>query len=189
MPEPSDLRTDELQYWVAELRDGRPDEADPVLRKIIAKVGQQVRPMLRRFPRVGRRVDADDVLQGSLIRLLAALRSVRPESTRHFYALANALIRRELLDLTERYRRPDPVSLGDDAPEPAAPADADLDRLAWFHAAVERLPTEEREAVGLTYYHGWTQQQVADLFAVSVRTVQRWLVSATDTLRATAAAD
>ena len=186
MPDPSDLRTNELHYWVAELRDGRPDEAEPVLRKIVHTVGRQARGMLRKFPRAGRVADADDVIQNALIRLLAALRTVRPESTRHFYALANQLVRRELLDLTERAVGPagaTATGLGDDGYEPPAPDPGDLDRLAWFHAAVERLPAEEREAVGLTYYHGWTQTQVADLFGVSVRTVQRWLDSAADSLR------
>jgi DNA-directed RNA polymerase specialized sigma24 family protein len=28
--------------------------------------------------------------------------------------------------------------------------------------------------VGLIYYHGWTQAQVAELFQVNVRTVRRW---------------
>ena len=28
--------------------------------------------------------------------------------------------------------------------------------------------------MGLIYYHGWTQAQVAELFQVNVRTVRRW---------------
>lgn len=182
MPEPDDLRTDELAGWVDDLRAGRPELAEHVLRKVVEAVGRQARAALRRFPRAGQVADADDVLQGALVRLLAALRAVRPESTRHFYALANRLVRRELLDLTARAAaRPDLAA--SPGPDPAAPDPGDLDHLAWFHAAVERLPAEEREAVGLTYYHGWSQRQVADLFGVSVRTVQRRLDAAADALR------
>ena len=36
-----------------------------------------------------------------------------------------------------------------------------------------REPSDERELVGLVFYHGWTQEQTAELFGVSVRTVQR----------------
>ena len=36
----------------------------------------------------------------------------------------------------------------------------------------------EREVVGLVFYHGWTQAQVAELFQVDVRTVRRWWESA-----------
>ena len=186
------LNTHDLVFWVTELRAGRPNAAEPTFKKIAAKVEAFARTSFARFPRVGRFVELDDVIQNSLIRLLAAFRDVRPNSRRHFYALANELIRRELLDLAKHFYGPQGagtnlagvgVGEGDGEVAPAAPDAADLDRLAAFHAAVERLPAEEREAVGLTYYHGWTQTQVADLFGVSVRTVQRWLDSAADSLR------
>ena len=45
-----------------------------------------------------------------------------------------------------------------------------------------RLPVREREVVGLVFYHGWTQGQVAELFQVDVRTVRRWWESAMVTL-------
>jgi RNA polymerase sigma factor (sigma-70 family) len=52
-----------------------------------------------------------------------------------------------------------------------------------FHALVDNLPVEEREVVGLIFYHGWTQQQVAELFQVSVRTIRRRWISACQRLR------
>src|SRR5262249_4460895 len=48
-----------------------------------------------------------------------------------------------------------------------------LERWAAFHEAVETLPAEQREVVGLTFYHGWTQAEIAALFAVDERTVRR----------------
>ncbi|MFO0851564.1 MAG: sigma-70 family RNA polymerase sigma factor [Gemmataceae bacterium] len=194
MPDDLPLDTADLLFWVTELRAGRADAAEPQFRKIIARVEQMARHMFRRFPRVGRYVDVDDVVQNTLIRLLRTMQEVRPESTRQFYALTTELIRRELLDLAKHYYGPRgegtnraAVAVGEAIGEhtPAAPEPtADLERLAAFHAAVERLPVEQREVIGLTYYHGWQQDAIAELFQVNVRTVQRWYQDAKASLQA-----
>jgi len=189
------LTTGELVAWVVQLRIGRPEAAEPTLLKIVGRVGELARAMFRQYPRVGRFVDADDVIQGCLVRLLAALREVRPTSTRHFYALVNELIRRELLDLAKHYYGPRghgtnlatvPVGSGPGEVAPAAPTPdpRELERMAAFHQAVERLPAELREGIGLTYYHGLTQAETAGVLGVSVRTVQRWADAAAAALRA-----
>jgi RNA polymerase sigma factor (sigma-70 family) len=90
-----------------------------------------------------------------------------------------------LLDLARHFYGPhglgvhhDSVEAGSDARRPAIETpdqgDDDLERWCQFHEEVTRLPAREREIVGLIYYHGWTQAQVADLFRVNVRTVRRW---------------
>src|SRR5687768_3599549 len=138
---------------MTELQAGRPNAAESTFRMITEAVGAFARAMFKKYPRVGRFVDVDDVIQGSLVRLL-------PASRRHFYALANELIRRELLDLVKHYYGPRgpgtnladvPVGEadGEHAPPAAAPAAAELDRWAAFHAAVEALPAEQREVFGL----------------------------------------
>ena len=53
------------------------------------------------------------------------------------------------------------------------PGLGDLERWTAFHGEVEKLPVEEREVVGLIFYHGWSQPEVAELFRCTVRTVQR----------------
>ncbi len=188
MPDEQSLNTNDLRYWVTELQAGRPNAAEPTFRKIMAKVELFARGMFQKFPRVGKFVDVEDVIQSSLIRLLAAFRQVRPESTRHFYALTNELIRRELLDLVKHYYGPRghgtnradvPVGEGEGEVSPAAPdATVELDKVTAFHEALAELPAEEREVLGLTYYHGWSQTEISSLLQVSVRTVQRWLDSA-----------
>jgi RNA polymerase sigma factor (sigma-70 family) len=193
MSDETSLNTHDLVFWVNELRAGRPNAAEPTFRKIMAKVDLFARGMFARFPRVGRFVDLDDVIQNSLIRLLGAFREVRPTSRRHFYALATELIRRELLDLVRYYYGPrgHGTNLSDVAVGEAAgdhvPADgaapAELDRLAAFHEAVAELPVEQREVIGLSYYHGWPQDQIANLFGVTVRTVQRWRDEGVATLK------
>ena len=68
------VTTNELQSWVFNLQTGCPNAAEPTLRKIIAQVEQFAAKSLKKFSRVGRFVDLDDVVQNSLIRLLAAFR-------------------------------------------------------------------------------------------------------------------
>jgi RNA polymerase sigma-70 factor (ECF subfamily) len=180
MPEPSP-DTLQLHRWLERLHAGDPAARDELLRATFARLKRLARKMLRGFPNVGRRAQTDDVLQGALVRLLHALEKLRPPSMRDFYSLAATQMRRELLDLARHFARanrhelippPDCVS---GAPETAEePGDvAGLERWTHFHEEVERLPLEEREVVSLIFYHGWEQAKVADLFQISVRTVQR----------------
>jgi RNA polymerase sigma-70 factor (ECF subfamily) len=123
------------------------------------------------------------VLQNALLRLLHTLRATQPESTRHFANLAALHIRRELLDLARAFRsRLDPPGGAAASPDGAGAAEAadpgsgaagELDLWSAFHEQVERLPVEEREVVGLAFYHGWTQAQIAELFQVDERTIRR----------------
>jgi RNA polymerase sigma-70 factor (ECF subfamily) len=144
---------------------------------------------------VGRWEDQDDLLQNSVLRLLRALQEVEPTSVRDFFGLAAEQMRRELLDLARRYRArraqgPSHAADGEgsdsgvSAPDPpAAEEDADeLDRWRTFHEAVDRLPVDQREVVGLIYYHGWAQAEVAEHLGMSKRTVQRHWAAAMLTL-------
>ena len=110
------------------------------------------------------------------------LEAAPPEDARHFYHLAELQIRRELLDLANRYRGPHGIGANhhtDPAGEKLAGA---TDRRGepssaaqWreFHRTVESLPDEEREVFGLLWYNGLTQDQAAEVLGVSVRTVKR----------------
>src|SRR5437868_14386815 len=141
--------------------------------------------MLGRFPAVRRWAQTGDVLQNSLLRLLRALEQVRPASVRDFFGLAAEQMRRELLDLARHFQGPQGLAarhesgvLDDAARAPAAEpqhqAEAEeFEKWSSFHAAVARLPTEEREVLSLIFYHGWTHAAVAELLQISVRTVQR----------------
>jgi RNA polymerase sigma factor (sigma-70 family) len=186
------LNTNALQLWVVELQAGRPNAAEPVFRCIERSVRKLAVRAFRKFPRAGRFADLDDVMQESMIRLVSALRQIRPENTRQFYALANTAIRRVLLDLIKKYYGPagagthlSGMSVGNESGEldPADEYRTDLDGMSAFHAAVEQLPAEEREAFSLRFYHDWHLGDIAELFQVSVRTVQRWQERAEGTLR------
>ncbi len=178
------LNTAGLHNWVAELQAGRPGAAEPEFLRILSRVERMTRTTFRRFSRVGRFVEPEDVVQNTVLRLFAALRQIRPATMCDFYALVNALIRRELIDLTRKYFGPQgsgtrvaakPLAEGEtDQLPPGVPPEADIDQLTAFHETLEKLPVEEREVIGLAYYHGWPQAQIAELFGVSTRTVQRW---------------
>ena len=180
-----------IQGCLDRLRSGDAAARDELLRHAYGRLQRLARKLLQGYPGVRRWDQTDDVLQNSLLRLLRTLQTIRPETPRDFFNLAAVHIRRELLDLARRAKGKgtvplDPAGSSDPrAPEPAAPAsaDADTDRWVRFHEAVDALPVEEREVVGLVFYHGWTQAQIAELFQVDERTVRRRWASACKKIR------
>jgi RNA polymerase sigma-70 factor (ECF subfamily) len=169
-----DLDTKSLHDLVARHRAGDRAALDGLVRRTADRLARVARKMLRGFPAVRAREETGDVLQSALLRLTRALRQVTPASVRDYYRLAAEQIRRELLDLARRYRRRPAGQLGDaDPAEPASASPDDLGRWAALHEAVERLPTDEREVFCLTFYHGWTQPQIAELLQMSDRQVRR----------------
>ena len=186
MPSESSFQTTHLHLCLARMRAGDRNARDELLRGVEQRVELLARKMLRDFPRVRRMEETGDVCQAAAVRLLRCLETVNPASMRDLYSLAATQIRRELLDLARYHRRRgEPIELpaeegrpGAELQVPVDPDSPDLDEWCQFHEAVESLPTEEREVVGLIFYHGWTRQQVAELFQVTERTVRRWWVSA-----------
>lgn len=171
-----------LHDRVGRLRDGDRRAADDLARAVGARLERLARRMLRDFPGVRTGADTGDVVQGALLRLMSALRAVHPATTRDFTNLAAVQVRRELIDLARHYaargagrRLPDPGTADFGT---AGHPTGDLEAWARFHAAVEALPVEEREAVGLIFYHGHTRGQAALVLGVSERTVFRWWASA-----------
>lgn len=190
------VNTVQLNLWVDRMRAGDRSASEELFRAVCNRLERLARKMLQRFPDVHRWAETGDVLQNALLRLLRALEQVRPSSVRDFFGLAAEQMRRELLDLARHFHGPEGLAAhhrswmnhGKDESsrlEPAEPsADAEeFEKWEAFHEGVEQLPADERETVGLIYYHGWTQQAVADLFQVSVRTVQRRWESALVKLR------
>jgi RNA polymerase sigma-70 factor (ECF subfamily) len=187
----STAQTTMLLHWVDRMREGDRAAREELIRGFQGRLEILARKMLRRYRRVGRWVEAEDVLQAALIRLLRALESVRPESTRSFLGLAAEQMRRELLDLSRHFYGPQGDAAHHDSVAPSSedsrlaidPPDQrddpdDLDDWHQFHQSVEHLPILEREVVGLIYYHGWNQEQVAEHFHIDVRTVRRRWASA-----------
>jgi RNA polymerase sigma-70 factor (ECF subfamily) len=192
MADPS-LHTMQLQDCLRRIRGGNLAARDELLLGICGRMERLARKMLKNYPTVRHAADTGDVLSGALMRLLDTVQKIDavPATTREFFGLAAEQIRRELLDLARHYTalkrggRAHPVPLArtaDDGEQIDLPDtsgdDDDLERWALFHEAVEKLPPEEREVIGLTFYHGWTQAQIAELLQVTDRTVRRYWQSA-----------
>jgi RNA polymerase sigma-70 factor (ECF subfamily) len=181
--------TQRLQRCLDRLRAGDEAARAELLEAACERLTRLARKMLRADGRLRRWEDTGDVVQNASLRLYRALEETRPESPREFFGLAALQIRRELIDLARHHfgpqgqaanhqthgPRPEGESGAEAAREPAGPAEdpAELERWCAFHRKVEGLPAEEREVVGLIFYHGWAQADVAELFGVSERTVRR----------------
>ena len=122
-------------------------------------------------------LDADDLLSAVVARLLKALRAVRPENVRQFFALANKHMRWELNDLARRLdQNPFPQPIDDASvaapPETSSTLSPNLRRIL---EAIDELPDDEREVFGLVRIQGLSHVEAAEVLDVSTKTVQRRL--------------
>jgi RNA polymerase sigma factor (sigma-70 family) len=181
------LNTLVMHDLVDRLRDGDRAAANDLLTAVAGRLQRLAARMIRNFPRVRAGADTGDVVQGAMIRLTKALEDVRPNSTREFAGLAALQVRRELLDLARHFaargadrRLADPGTA--DFGEEGGEGPAEVELWVRFHAAVDALPAEEREAFGLLFYNGHTRAEAALLLGVSERTVYRWWAAACERL-------
>ena len=117
------------------------------------------------------------MLGGVVEGLLKAMRSVRPQTVRQFFALANQHMRWQLNDLARRLdEQPGGVELREGL-VPAAQSSGSVlgpDGRRILEA-IESLPEDGREAFGLVRIQGLTQVEAAEILGVSTKTVQRRL--------------
>ena len=181
-------RTARIEHCIEQLRQGDEFARGELLNLACDRLLRLTRSILRDFPGVARWEQTDDVYQNASLRLYQALNDVELSDPRHFFRLAALQIRRELIDLARHYQGPQGMgakhqtqfvdSAGDEAPAAYEPVEVTYDpsRVAeWqeFHSRVEQLPDEEREAFDLLWYHELSQEQVASMLDVSIRTVRR----------------
>ncbi len=137
------------------------------------------RRMLGDFRRVRRWAETDDVLQSALVRLISAMQSVKPQTSRDFFALAALQIRRELIDLARHYYGAQGMGAnhesrdGEVAPPDGREEANSMEQWTELHEQIGRLPEEERNIVDLLYYQGLSQTEAAEVLEISLRTVQR----------------
>jgi RNA polymerase sigma factor (sigma-70 family) len=174
----AEMRTASLHDILRRFQGGDQAALDELIRRTGDRLQRLAGKMLRGSATVNAREQANDVLQNSLVRLTRALREVRPPSMSDFFRLAAEQIRRELIDLARYHRR----RAGVNEPFPSAPFDpaddrtppeSDLDSWHALHEAVERLSDNLREVFSLTFYHGRTQAEIAELLGLSDRQVRR----------------
>jgi RNA polymerase sigma-70 factor (ECF subfamily) len=95
-----------IQGWIDRLRAGDASARAELLRCSCDRLVELTRRMLRRYERLKRWEQTDDVVQNVALRLSRTLESVTPQSPRDFLRLASLNIRRELLDLAKHYFGP-----------------------------------------------------------------------------------
>src|SRR5262245_20865521 len=178
-----DRTTAAVQRYLDELAGDTP--AEPVVRALLERSARRLQLLCanllhRGYPRLTQpplNLQPDEVLGGVVERLLKALQSVRPQTVRQFFALANQHMRWELNDLARRLdEQPRAAELREGLiPAPQSSDSALSPNARHMLAAIEGLPEEEREAFGLVRIQGMTQVEAAALLGVSAKTVQRRL--------------
>ena len=160
--------------------------AEPLIRDLLERAVRRLRLLCatllhRSYPRLAQpplNVETDELLDGVVGGLLNALRTVRPQTARQFFALANQHMRWQLNDLARRL---------DEQPRAAALAESGVAALPGSSdsrlspdarrmlEAIGSLPEEEREVFDLVRIQGLTHAEAAGVVGVSEKTVQRRL--------------
>ena len=162
--------------------DGLP--GDELMQEAMDAMERLARRLILEYPLVQRWEQPADVVQEAMIRLQRALRDVQIESRLHFFRLAAMQIRRTLIDMARRHSAQSSMAAnhgtGDVAREAlrrcsAQPFESGLDLCEWteFHGMIERLPEHHRELFDLLWYAQRSTAEVAELFDVDRRTIQR----------------
>src|SRR5271157_4662960 len=104
---PESFRTSQLHRLLERFRNGDRAAWEELHQHVGGRLEALAHRMLRGFPEVRRFESTGDVLQNATLRLLRALREVRPGSVHEFFGLAGVQLRRELLDLKRHYCGPE----------------------------------------------------------------------------------
>jgi RNA polymerase sigma factor (sigma-70 family) len=165
---------------------GDPAAAEPIIRELLNRAVGRLRLLCdthlhRSYPRLARppvSLETDELLGEVVAGLLTALRTVRPQSVRQFFALATQHMRWQLNDLARRLdEQPAAAALADSgvaAPPSSTSSGLTPDGRRMLRA-IEGLPEPEREAFELVRIQGLTHAETATVAGVSERTVQRRL--------------
>jgi RNA polymerase sigma-70 factor (ECF subfamily) len=160
--------------------------AEPMIRELLARAVGRLRLLCtallyKSYPRLARppvNLETDELLDGVVAGLLAALRTTRPPTVRRFFALANQHMRWQLNDLARRLdERSAAVALAESgvAAPPASGASGLSPDGRRMLEAIEALPEDEREVFDLVRIQGLTHAEAAAVVGVSEKSVQRRL--------------
>jgi RNA polymerase sigma-70 factor (ECF subfamily) len=179
-----DPTTAVIQRYLDALQGGT--AAEPLIRDLLEQAVRRLRLLCARllqrsYPRLAQpplNLEADELLDGVVAGLIAALRTVRPQTVRQFFALANQHMRWQLNDLARRLdQQPRAAALAESGvAAPPGSSDSCLSPDARrMLQAIEGLPEDEREAFELVRIQGLTYAEAAGVVGASVKTVQRRL--------------
>jgi RNA polymerase sigma factor (sigma-70 family) len=180
---PEENTTAAVQLYLNALAGDQP--AEPIVRALLDRSVHRLRLLCgnllhrnyRRLTLPPLNLQTDEMVSAVVERLLKAMRSVRPQTVRQFFALVNQHMRWELNDLA---RRLDEQSTAVELREGLVPAPASSNSVLSpdghrMLESIDKLPEEEREVFDLVRIQGLTQTEVAEVIGVSAKTVQRRL--------------
>jgi len=172
-----------VQGYLDELAGDRTTE--PVIRALLEQAVHRLHELCaallhRSYPRLTRpplNLQVEEMLGAVVERLLKALREIRPETVRQFFALASQHMRWELNEMARRLdEQPTAAELREGLVSAPASSDSQLTAdVRRMLGAIERLPEGEREAFELVRIQGMSQAEAARVLGVSVMTVNRRL--------------
>ena len=183
---PQDRTTIAIHRYLHELAGaGGATPAEPIVAELLTRAVRRLQVLCttflhRDYPRLARpplNMQSEEMLAGVVIRLLKALREVRPQTARQFFALANQHMRWELNDLARRLDKQTAAVelLEATAPEPPSSGAEVSPNGSRILEAIENLPDVEREVFDLVRIQGMPQTEAAEVLGVSAKTIQRRL--------------
>ena len=172
-----------VQRYLDALAGDQP--ADPIVRALLDRSVRRLQLLCanllyrkyRRLTLPPLNLQPDEMLDAVVVRLLKAMRSVRPQTVRQFFALVNQHMRWELNDVARRLdERPAAMEVREDlVSAPASSGSVLTPDGRRMLKAIDDLPEDEREVFGLVHVQGLMQGEAAEVLGVSIRTVQRRL--------------
>ncbi len=182
----ADQTTVVVQRYLNQLGDMSGNAAvEPIVRDLLASSvtrlhGLCTAMLFRSYPRLTQpplNLQPEELLSSVVERMLKAMREIRPETVRQFFALANQHMRWELNDVA---RRLDNQARAQAVTETIAAAPLTSGSQLSPNAkrileAIETLPEDEREVFSLLRIQDLTQPEAAEVLGVSIKTVQRRL--------------
>src|SRR5580692_12865177 len=158
-----------VQRFLNQLAGGSGDApVEPIVRQLLAESVNRLQLLcasllFRSYPRLTHpplNLQPDELLSAVVERMIRALRSVRPQNVRQFFALPNQHMRWELNDLARRLDKEVSARLVHESMV-AAPAESTSSQLSpnamRILKEIEELPEEEREVFDLVRIQGLTQ--------------------------------
>jgi RNA polymerase sigma factor (sigma-70 family) len=176
--------TSQFQVCLNRLNDGDPTARVEIIERCLPRVRAICSKMLRSFPALRGKESTQDIFQDTYFRIYRMLEDLEIKTAKDFLQLCAYHIRFTLLDLIKRYRfelecRKELLDTDESNSFLITCSDSNeyeisnLDKWTHFHEAIDQLPTIESTVIGLFWYGGFSQKEVAEILEMSMATVKR----------------
>jgi RNA polymerase sigma-70 factor (ECF subfamily) len=183
----NDRTTQVVQRYIDQLAEVSGGvSAEPLVRELMTASVTRLRllcasMLLRSYARLMQpplNLQVDEMLSAVVERMLKAMRSVKPNGVRQFFALANQHMRWELNDIARRLDNEERTQQVRESLVVAASQSSSsglTPNARRILDAIDGLPGDEREVFDLLRIQGISHADAAEVLGVSARTVARRL--------------